>query len=101
MGQALLQVRPECLDPFKPSTQPVGLNLPIVFMLFRTKDQGTSLCLTVNLAGSGLNALILFGIRGRLEVASTGCEQSNNRGNKQDQYLILGSQSTFSEPHLY
>lgn len=52
-------------------------------------------------ACSGLSSLVLSGISRRLEVASTGGERSNNWENKRDQYLILGSQSTFSEPHLY
>lgn len=50
---------------------------------------------------SGPSSLVLFGIRRRLEVASTGGEQSNNWENKWDQYLILCSQPTFSKPHLY
>lgn len=50
---------------------------------------------------SGLSSPVLSGIRRRLEVASTGGEQSNNWENKRDQYLILSSQPTLSKPHLY
>ena len=43
----------------------------------------------------GLSFLVLFGVRKRLEVSSTGGEQSSNWENKWDQYLILCSQPAF------